>query len=137
MCCPCIPVLKSTAGFRQREYHEASLTAFQAYKHFYTDQVVPLLAEQKDVEAALQKMEPKAAQDAEVQQPPCLHWLLSTLALLLHTLWQQGLASGHIHPFAFLLMLSLGFELCACELACWNSYNSCACAASKTVTGLG
>ncbi len=81
MCCPCIPLLKSTAGFRQREYHEASLTAFQAYKHFYTDQVVPLLAEQKDVEAALQKMEPKAAQDAEVQQPPCLHWLLSTAGI--------------------------------------------------------
>lgn len=61
----------STADFRQREYHEASLTAFQAYKHFYTDQVVPLLAEQKDVEAALRKKEPKAAQDAEVQHPPC------------------------------------------------------------------
>ncbi len=30
-----------------------------------------MLAEQKDVEAALQKMEPKAAQDAEVQHPPC------------------------------------------------------------------
>lgn len=53
----------------QREYHEASLRAFQSYKHFYTDQVVPMLAEQKDVEAALQKMEPKAAQDAEVQHP--------------------------------------------------------------------
>ncbi|DBA81849.1 TPA: hypothetical protein ACH3X1_007568 [Trebouxia sp. C0004] len=50
----------------QREHHEASLAAFQAYKHIYTDQVVPLLAGQKDVEAALQKMEPKAAQDAEV-----------------------------------------------------------------------
>jgi len=71
ICCPCIPLSKSTVDFRQRDYHEASLTAFQAYKHFYTDQVVPLLAEQKDVEAALQKMEPKAAQDAEVQHPPC------------------------------------------------------------------
>ena len=61
----------STVGFRQREYHEASLTAFRAHKHFYTDHVVPLLAEQKDVEAALQKMEPKAAQDAEVRHPLC------------------------------------------------------------------
>lgn len=49
-----------------KEYHEHSLQAFQAYKQFYTEQVVPLLTEQKDVEAALLGIEPKAAMDAEV-----------------------------------------------------------------------
>ena len=39
---------------------------FEAYKQFYTDQVVPLLAEQKEAEAAMLELEPKAALDAEV-----------------------------------------------------------------------
>ena len=42
------------------------MEAFEAYKQMYTDEVMPLLAGQKAVEAALQEAEPKAALDAEV-----------------------------------------------------------------------
>ena len=42
------------------------MEAFEAYKQMYTDEVMPLLAGQKTVEAALQEAEPRAALDAEV-----------------------------------------------------------------------
>ena len=43
-----------------------ALAAFQAYRVFYTEQVVPLLAEQKEVEAAMQEVEARGQVDAEV-----------------------------------------------------------------------
>ena len=42
------------------------MEAFEEYKQTYTDEVMPLLAEQKAVGAALQEAEPRAALDAEV-----------------------------------------------------------------------
>lgn len=43
-----------------------ALAAFQAYKQFYTEQAVPLLTEQQEVESAMQEVETRAALDAEV-----------------------------------------------------------------------
>ena len=61
------PAAQTVLGwFRQKEYHLEALMAFQAYKQFYTDQIVPLLAEQKELEPAMLELEPKAALDAEV-----------------------------------------------------------------------
>ncbi|KAL0040884.1 hypothetical protein WJX79_008605 [Trebouxia sp. C0005] len=51
---------------RLKQYHLDSVEAFEAYKQMYTDEVMPLLAGQKAVEAALQEAEPRAALDAEV-----------------------------------------------------------------------
>jgi hypothetical protein len=51
---------------RLKQYHLDSVEAFEEYKQTYTDEVMPLLAEQKAVEAALQEAEPRAALDAEV-----------------------------------------------------------------------
>ena len=51
---------------RLKQYHLDSVEAFEAYKQMYTDEVMPLLAGQKTVEAALQEAEPRAALDAEV-----------------------------------------------------------------------
>ncbi|DBB04235.1 TPA: hypothetical protein ACH3X1_013259 [Trebouxia sp. C0004] len=48
------------------QYHLDSVEAFEAYKQIYTDEVMPLLAGQKAVEAALLQAEPRAALDAEV-----------------------------------------------------------------------
>lgn len=42
------------------------MEAFEVYKQMYTDEVMPLLAGQTAVEAALQEAEPRAALDAEV-----------------------------------------------------------------------
>ena len=65
---------------RMKDYHLESLSSFQAYKQFYTEQVVPVLTEQKSTEAALIEAEPRAATDAEVCFPVlskihvgCLH----------------------------------------------------------------
>lgn len=49
----------------------AALAAFQEYKQFYTEQVVPRVTEQKEVEAAMMEVEPKAALDAEVTSSHC------------------------------------------------------------------
>ena len=51
---------------RFKGYHQEALAAFQAYKQFYTEQAVPLLSEQKEVESALQEVEARATLDAEV-----------------------------------------------------------------------
>jgi len=51
---------------RLKQYHLDSVEAFEAYKQMYTDEVMPLLAGQKPVEATLQEAEPRAALDAEV-----------------------------------------------------------------------
>ena len=51
---------------RLKQYYLDSVEAFEAYKQMYTDEVMPLLAGQKAVEAALQEAEPRAALDAEV-----------------------------------------------------------------------
>ena len=62
-------IVKSTSETflcRLKRYHLEAFKEFEAYKQFYTDQVVPLLAEQKEVEAAMLELEPKAALDAEV-----------------------------------------------------------------------
>lgn len=57
---------------RLKAYHQEALAAFQAYKQFYTEQAVPLLTEQKEVESAMQEMEARAALDAEVLcNPTC------------------------------------------------------------------
>lgn len=65
---------------RMKDYHLESLSSFQAYKQFYTEQVVPVLTEHKSTEAALTEAEPRAATDAEVCFPVlskmhvgCLH----------------------------------------------------------------
>ncbi|KAL3152107.1 hypothetical protein ABBQ32_001211 [Trebouxia sp. C0010 RCD-2024] len=49
-----------------KEYHLEALAAFQAYRVFYTEQIVPLLAEQKEVETAMQEVEARCQDDAEV-----------------------------------------------------------------------
>ncbi len=46
------------------------MAAFQAYKVFYTEQVVPLLTEQKEVEADLMKVEARGQVDVEVWYLP-------------------------------------------------------------------
>lgn len=51
---------------RFKDYHLEALAAFQAYKQFYTEQAVPLLTEQQEVESAMQEVEARAALDAEV-----------------------------------------------------------------------
>ena len=55
-----------TMHSRFKDYHQEALAAFQAYKQFYTEQAVPLLTEQKEVESAMQAVEARAALDAEV-----------------------------------------------------------------------
>ena len=51
---------------RQKDYHLEALAAFQAYKQTYTEDIMPLLAEQNEVEAAMLEIEPTAALDPEV-----------------------------------------------------------------------
>lgn len=57
------------------------MEAFEAYKQMYTDEVMPLLAGQKAVEAALQEAEPRAALDAEV-----MHCIMYDAPSELHTM---------------------------------------------------
>lgn len=80
-----------------KDFHLESLSSFQAYKQFYTEQVVPVLTEQKSTEAALIEAEPRAAPDAEVCFPVlskmhvgCLH--VCSLPLCLFLFSSQGCA---------------------------------------------
>lgn len=56
---------------RQKESHAEGLAAFQAYKQVYAEQVVPLMSQHKQAEAALRLAQLKAATDAEVGFTHC------------------------------------------------------------------
>ena len=57
-----------------------ALTAFQSYKAYYADQIVPLLTEQKLVEMAIVDVEAKADLDAQVFKPPYCQPYATTVA---------------------------------------------------------
>ena len=79
------------------------MEAFEAYKQMYTDEVMPLLAGQKAVEAAL--LEPRAALDAEVMH--CfIYDALSDLDIQLYEDTCQAPKRRHGHkPFMICLTL--------------------------------
>ncbi len=81
------------------------MEAFEAYKQMYTDEVMPLLAGQKAVEAALLEAEPRAAVDAEVMH--CFMYdALSDLDIQLYEDTCQAPKRRHGHkPFMICLTL--------------------------------
>lgn len=83
----------SSVVIRFRQYHSASVIAFLAYKQLYTDQVMPLLADQTAVEAALLEAEPRAALDAEVMH--CTVNMIICMALL--TVRDAGIKPSCMH----------------------------------------
>lgn len=65
------------------------MTAFQAYNDLYNGSIVPLLTQQKDVEAVMLDAEAKGRLDAEVtHHPTASHALYTQLAVLPYLTWQ-------------------------------------------------
>lgn len=79
----------ATAGFRHTTAHQRAMTAFQAYNDLYNSSIVPLLTQQKDVEAVMLDVEAKGHLDAEVtHHPTASHALHTQLAPLPYLSWQ-------------------------------------------------
>ena len=108
----------SSVVIRFRQYHSASVIAFLAYKQLYTDQVMPLLADQTAVEAALLEAEPRAALDAEVMH--CTVNMILCMALL--TVRDAGIKPSYMHS-CIVQWCSMSYasafpELCPRNSAC-------------------